>query len=118
MFFGKMPDALPLYAAVADKILAEFPDAGVKVQKTQITFANKYGFAFVSLPVRRRKGWPDVCIIFTFGLGHKVEHPRIDIATEPYPNRWTHHIVIQSADEVDEQLMDWIKEAYGFALNK
>jgi hypothetical protein len=118
MFFDKVPDAFPLYEDVADKLLAEFPDVKVKLQKTQITFANKHGFAFVSLPIRRRKGWPEICIILTLGLGRKLEHPRIDIATEPYPNRWTHHIVIQNADEVDEQIAEWIREAYSFALNK
>ena len=117
-FFDRMPDALPLYEAVAGKIQAEFADIKVKVQKTQITFANKHGFAFVSLPIRRRKGWSDVCIILTFGLSRKVDHPRIDIATEPYPNRWTHHVVIQRTDEVDEQIMNWIKEAYHFAMIK
>ena len=117
-FFNRMPDALPLYEAVASKIWAEFADIKVKIQKTQITFANKHGFAFVSLPIRRRKGWPDVCIILTFGLSCKVDHPRIYIATEPYPNRWTHHVVIQRTDEVDGQIIDWIKEAYHFAMVK
>jgi hypothetical protein len=118
MFFDKMPKTLPLYEAVADKILAEFPDTKVKIQKTQISFSNRYNFAFVSLPVRKRKGWPDVCIILTFGLSRRIDHPRIEISTEPYPNRWTHHVIIQSTEEVDGQIMDWIKEAYGFSLNK
>ena len=118
IFFDRLPGTLPLYEAVANQIHAEFPDVKVKVQKTQITFANKHGFAFVSLPVRRRKSWPKVCILLTFGLNRRETHPRIEISSEPYPNRWTHHVIIQSADEIDEQIMDWIREAYHFAANK
>lgn len=118
LFFDKMPEALPLYEAVASKILTNLTDVRVKIQKSQITFANKHGFAFVSLPVRRRKGWPNICIIVSFGLSERVDHPRIEVATEPYPNRWTHHVIVQSVDDIDEQLLLWITQAYNFSLNK
>lgn len=117
-FFDRMPQALPLYEAFAEKLRERYPAVGIKIQKTQISFSNTYGFAFVSLPVRRRKGWPEVCIIVTFGLGHRVVSPRIFQAVEPYPNRWTHHVIIQSAEEIDEELMGWVQAAYAFAQNK
>ena len=101
MFFDKTPDSLTLYEAVADKICVEFKNVKVKIRKTQIAFAKKHK-----------------CIILTFGLGHQVVHPQIDVSTEPYPNRWTHHIVIKSVDEVDEQIVDWISGVYNFALAK
>ena len=44
--------------------------------------------------------------------------PRIVESTEPYPGRWTHHVIIQNADEVDEQVKEWIREAYHFANTK
>jgi len=117
-FFDKMPDALPLYEAVRNLICSEFERVAIKVQKTQITFSNKYGFAFVSLPYRRVKGRPDVYIIFTLGLSYRLEHPRIMEATEPYPGRWTHHIIIQNVDEVDSEIKEWVAEAYSFAMIK
>jgi len=39
-------------------------------------------------------------------------------ATEPYPNGWIHHLIIQNRSEVDTELMNWIKEAYDFAVKK
>ena len=54
----------------------------------------------------------------TFGLEHRVDSSRIAVAIEPYPNRWTHHVIVQSADEIDDKLMGWIREAYEFALVK
>lgn len=42
----------------------------------------------------------------------------MDIATEPYPNRWTHHILISDTEEIDEELLGWIKEAADFSNSK
>ena len=117
-FFNKMPGTLHLYDAVYQWIRSEFDDVIIRVQKTQISFYNKHLFACVSLPVRRKKSWPELCIILTFGLGHKLEHPRIAVATEPYPGRWTHHVLIQSPDEIDGQIKEWLREAYHFSMNK
>lgn len=115
-FFNSMPDALPLYAALSEKLLAAFPNVAVAVKKTQITFLEKYGFAFVSL--RRMKGCPKVFIIVSFGLSHRLDSPRIAVAVEPYPNRWTHHIIVQRVEELDSELMGWLAEAHAFALVK
>ena len=118
-FFDEKPAALPLYEAFAKRLLAEIDNVTVKVQKTQISFSNKYNFAFVSLlPVRKAKARPETWTTVTFGLRYKKESPRIDAATEPYPNRWTHHMLISSADEIDDELMGWIKEAAAFSADK
>lgn len=115
-FFDSIPDALPLYAALSEKLLAAFPNVTIEVKKTQITFLEKYGFAFVSL--RRMKSCPKVFIILTFGLSHQLDSPRIAVAVEPYPNRWTHHVIVQSAEEIDGELMGWLRSAHDFALIK
>ena len=118
-FFNEKPAALPLYKAFVKRLLAEIGDVTVKVHKTQISFSNKYNFAFVSLlPVRRAKERPETYITVTFGLSYRKESPRIDVASEPYPNRWTHHMLIASEEEIDSELMDWIKEAAEFSARK
>ena len=118
-FFDKKSAALLLYEAFEKRILAEIDNVAVKVQKTQISFSNKHNFAFVSLlPIRKAKERPETCITVTFGLRYKKESPRIDAATEPYPNRWTHHMLITSVDEIDDELMGWIKEAAEFSVGK
>lgn len=118
-FFGEHMDALPIYEKLEQQILAQIPDVKIKVAKTQITFANKRGFAFVSFnPCHRGKDRPEVWMTVTFGLGYRKDSPRIDVATEPYPNRWTHHVMVGSVEEIDEELMDWIKEAAYFSASK
>ena len=119
LFCDKHPEALPLYEALEEKILSEIEDVTVKVQKTQISFSNKHNFAFVSfLPVRKAKERPDIYIVVTFGLGYRKESPRIDVAVEPYPNRWTHHMLISKPEEIDDELMEWIREASIFSAGK
>ena len=118
-FFDGRPEALPLYETFEQKVFSEVDGVKVKVQKTQIAFSNRHNFAFVSfLPVRKAKERPKVYIVVTFGLGYCVESPRIDAAVEPYPGRWTHHVLIAGTEEVDDELMGWIKEAATFSDGK
>lgn len=118
-FFDKHPDALPLYETFEDKMRTIVSDVRIKVQKTQISFYNKHMFACVSFArVRKKKDCPENFIVVTISLNHKLESPRVDIATEPYPNRWTHHLLISDMSEIDEELMEWVEEAAEFAARK
>ena len=117
--FGEHMDALPIYERLEERILDQIPDVKIKAAKTQITFANKRGFAFVFFnPCRKAKDRPAVWMTVTFGLGYRKESPRIDVATEPYPGRWTHHVMVGSAEEIDEELLGWIQEAAAFSASK
>ncbi len=118
LFFQPMPQVLPIYAALAQQMAEAFPGAEVRVAKTQITWRERYGFAFASLPTRRRKGWPEICLIVSFGTGERVESPRILAASEPYPGRWTHHVAVAAPENIDDELMGGIQEAHTFALVK
>lgn len=118
-FFGEHMDALPMYERLEEAILTRIPNVKIKVAKTQITFSNKRGFAFVSFnPCRRAKERLPVWMTVTFGLGYRKESPRIDVATDPYPGRWTHHVMVETPDEIDEELMGWIQEAADFSATK
>ena len=115
-FFGEHMEALPIYERLENAILTQIPDVKIKVSKTQITFANKRGFAFVSFnPCRKAKDRPAVWMTVSFGLSYRKGSPRIDVATEPYPGRWTHHVMVGSVEEIDEELLNWIQEAAEFA---
>ena len=118
-FFNGHMDAVFLYERLETLILEQIPDVKIKVSKTQISFSNKRGFAFVSFnPCRKANERPVIWMTVTLGLNHRKESPRIDVATEPYPNRWTHHIMVGSEEEIDAELMDWLREAAEFSANK
>lgn len=117
-FFDGKPAELALYQAFFRRMEAAFPDASVRVQKSQVSFYGKHFFAAASLPLRRRKDWPRECILVTFGLPIRLDSPRIAVAVEPYPNRWTHHVLLTRLDDLDETVMGWVEEAYQFSMKK
>ena len=110
LFFSGHEELLPLYERLEDEILRMCPAAEIHVQKSQIAFSCGCRFAFASVKGKR--------FIVTFGLPERVEHPRIWQATEPYPHRWTHHVIVRAAEEIDGGLMGWIERACQFASRK
>ena len=117
-FFDGHPTELALYEALFRRMEEAFPAGRVKVQKTQISFYGRHLFAMVSLPVRRRKDWPKTCLVVTVGLGYRLDSPRVAAASEPYPGRWTHHILVAEEDQIDGELMGWLQEAWDFGARK
>ena len=117
-FFEGKPLELSLYQELFRRMEQRFPEASVKVQKSQISFYGRHLFAAASLPVRRKKSWPEHCLVVTVGLSHRLDSPRVAVATEPYPGRWTHHILISNETQIDGELLDWLREAWEFAESK
>ena len=117
-FFDVHPAELALYEALFRAMEQAFPKGRVKVQKTQISFYGRHLFAAASLPVRRRKDWPKICLVVTLGLGYRLDSPRVAAASEPYPGRWTHHILVSEEGQIDGELMGWLRAAWDFGESK
>ena len=118
-FFNQHSEAIPLYEAFAARLLAELEGVTIQPQKSQITLKNRRVFGAVSfLPARKAKDRPNPYITITLGLNRRESSTRIDQASEPYPGRWTHHLVIGTVEEIDDELMAWAREAYNFAAAK
>lgn len=118
-FFDGRESAWPLYEALEKRLVDLFPAVRRKVQKTQISFSNRRIFVCASFSrVKRKAELPDPYLVVTLGLSYPLDSERIAAKTEPYPGRWTTHIVIGSIDEIDEELLTWLSEAYAFAEAK
>lgn len=119
LFFNEKPAALPLFDTFEKRLEETVGEFSVRVQKTQITYSNRHVFACVSfLKVRKAKQRPPVYIVVTFGLNRKVDSPRVEAAVEAYPGRWTHHVLIDRQEDIDDELLSWIREAYAFSASK
>lgn len=119
LFFNETAAALPLFEAFEKRLEETVGEFSVRVQKTQITYSNRHVFACVSfLKVRKAKQRPPVYIVVTFGLNRKVDSPRVEAAVEAYPGRWTHHVLIDRQEDIDDELLSWIREAYAFSASK
>ena len=118
-FFDAKPAALPLYMAFREAVIERIAPERIEAKKTQISFFNRHMFAAVSFtPVRAAKDRPDPFLTITFGLPYQKDSARIDVTTQPYPNRWTHHVMIGTVEEIDDELLSWIIEAAEFARRK
>ena len=119
MFFDQHMDILPLYQAFEELLSDSFSVVNKRVQKTQNTFSNRHVFACVSFArVKRKAELPMRYMVITLGLPAPLDSERVAVKTEPYPGRWTHHIVVNKPEELDEELLSWVREAYDFAAVK
>lgn len=119
LFFNKREGALPLYEALKEAIFTNCGQTTIQVKKSQISFVNRHLFGAVSFTaVRRANERPNPYLTVTFGLPYRLTSPRIDAAVEAYPNRWTHHILIGTTDEIDAELLSWLRAAADFSNAK
>ena len=115
-FFAGDPVAWGLYEALKKELVWRYPEMEVRVAKMQVSFFDRLMFGCVSFTrVRRKAEMPAHFLTLTLGLPDPVDSPRIAVKCEPYPGRWTHHIVLASADEIDAELLAWIDRAHQFA---
>lgn len=115
-FFDGKPMEHALYRQTEAAVLQRLPDTRIQVKKTQISFLNRHLYACISWP--RQKNRPPYSLMLTFGLARRVLSPRIAQSVEPYPNRWTHHLLLTEAEQLDDELLGWLEEAYHFAYGK
>ena len=116
LFFNNHFKALEVYRVFEDLLYKTFPNVNKRVQKTQITFSNTHVFACASFArVRRKAELPDGYMVITLGLPVSLDSDRVAVRSQPYPHRWTHHIVVSTPEEIDDELLSWIGEAYAFA---
>ena len=113
-FFDGKPEELALYEALLDR-LAELGEFTALVRKTQISLRNRRVFACVSMQrVLPKRLLPPRFLVLTLGLPRPLESPRIAAKTEVRPGRWTLHIVLGGPEELDAELLDWLRQAYEF----
>ncbi len=113
-FFDGKPEELALYETLLDRIKALGAFTAI-AHKTQISLKNRRVFACVSIfRVLPKRLLPTHYIVLTLGLPYPLNALRIAVKTEAQPGRWTHHIVLAGASELDAELLEWIRRAYEF----
>ena len=119
LLFNAQPGALPLLSALEDAIFTRFPETKRRVGKTQISYYHRFVFACVSLArVKRKAELPRTWLTLSLGLPYPLESPRAAVKTEACPGRWTTHFVLGAPENLDEELLSWLEEAYAFSERK
>lgn len=118
-FLERRAELLPLYETLMEALLQRFPDTEIRVQKTQISLYRRRMYGCVSLLRPGKKAeLPERYLVLTLGLPAPLESPRAAVQTEPYPGRWTAHLVISDAQQIDDELLRCVARAYDWAIRK
>lgn len=111
-FFDGRPVELGLYERLAAALAARYPNTEIRVQKTQIGFYDPGLYACVSMtPVRRKAERPPRFITVTFALDRPLDDPRA-VVVPVRPRRFTHHVLLGSAGEIDGPLLGWLDASH------
>lgn len=100
----------PVVKDIYDRLLAAlrvFGEVHESPKQTSIHLDNASGFA----GVYTRKS----TINLRFRLSRKIEHPRIAKVEQLSAHRFMHTVKLASVDDVDQQLLEWMEEAYALA---
>ncbi|MFD3262750.1 DUF5655 domain-containing protein [Phenylobacterium ferrooxidans] len=109
-FFARHPEARAVHEAVQAAVEAIGP-ARVRVGKSQVGFSRAHPFAATWRPEQylRRARAPLVLSVY---LRRRDASPRWKEVVEPRPGRFTHHLELSSAQEVDDFVRACLAEAW------
>ncbi len=88
-------DGHQVAASVYERVrscLASFGPFEVRTSKSQIAFRRKHGFAYLWLP------------------GQYLMHPDAEVV-HPSARHWMHHLELRGPDEIDDEVVEWLREA-------
>lgn len=100
---GKEPIVTEIYERLITE-LREFGDIKIEPKKTSIHLGNRFGFA----GVYTRKDY----INLELHLNYRLTSERVSKVEQASANRFHHTIRLSHVNDIDEELLSWLKEAY------
>ena len=110
--FEGFPGGLAMCRAV-EQAVSTIGDATVVVSKSQVTFRRRRGFAYVWRPGQYLDN--EVPAVLSIALPHEVVSDRFKEVVHPSSHVWMHHLELDDAAQVDDQVRAWLREAYAEA---
>ena len=112
-FLADSAVALAAFGRIQEAVTTLGP-AQLRLSATQVTWASRRGFAFLWLPGRwlGSRGAPAVLSI---AAARSIPSPRWKQVVEVRPGLWMHHLELEGADDLDDEVGQWLAEAYGDA---
>ena len=83
----------------------------LRVTKSQVAFRRRAAFAWAWMPRQylRGQGAP---LVLTVALRRQDASPRWKEVVQPRPGRFTHHLELYAAAEIDSEVRAWLAEAW------
>jgi Domain of unknown function (DUF5655) len=109
-FFKGYKESRRLFDALVSVIKTIGP-AEFRVTKSQIAFRRSKDFAWVWIPGKYLRG-RTAPIVLTLSFSKRDTSARWKEIVEPAPGRFTHHLELYSINEIDNQVRDWLLDAW------
>jgi hypothetical protein len=108
-FFSGYEESRRIFDAVRTAIDALGPTE-LRVTKSQVVFRRRKAFAWVWIPSKYLSG-KSAPLVLTLSFRNRNKSPRWKEIVEPTPRRFTHHLELYSATDVDDQARKWLWDA-------
>lgn len=106
-------EVLAIVRPLLSGALERWPEASIITQKSQVGFHDPRPFCAL-YPPRAAKDRKAHALGLSLFLSRPIPSARIAMTVEPYPGRWTNHMVLPTPDAVDDELWQWLEEARQF----
>lgn len=108
-FFAGHPVALAVYFRVRS-VLEQLGPVDIRTTKSQVAFRRVRGFAYLWVP-GQYLAKPAADVVLSFALGRHDPSLRLKEVVHPSPRHWMHHLEINDADDIDDEVVGWLREA-------
>ena len=102
-----LEDKDPLVTEIYERLIAELQKFGplkIEPKKTSIHLANRFGFAGVYTQQK--------AINLEVHLNYRLINQRVVKVEQASANRYHHTIKLVSTEDIDSELLTWLKQAY------
>ena len=112
-FFAGYDASRRIFDALRDMI-ESIGEAELRVSKSQVAFSRRRTFARVWIP-DRYLGPGHAPLVLTLGFWRRDPSSRWKEVVEPAPGRFMHHLELRCVEEIDAQVLAWLREAWDAA---
>ena len=109
-FFEGYEQSRPLFEKLCEMVKA-IGDVDLRVTRSQVAFRRRKTFAWAWVPGRYLHG-KTAPLVLTLSFFERDSSPRWKQIVEPTPGRFTHHLELHSQNDLDVQLMEWLRRAW------
>lgn len=109
-FFSGNAAAREIFDALAREVEA-LGQASLHISKSQVAFRRGKNFAVVWLPGRYLRA-PVSPLVLTLSFPERDMSSRWKEVVQVGPRRFTHHLELHRAEEIDDQVKRWLRSAW------
>jgi hypothetical protein len=106
--FAGHPESLEVYRAVR-RVVDDLGGARERVTRSQVAWSRRRGFAYVWRPGQYVGS--AVPAVLSVALPREVPSPRVKQVAQPSPGTWMHHVELAGPGEVDQEVVDLLRQA-------